>query len=157
MHPEGHATGHLDTGILGFPLSLSKCWDGSRVLNCCCLLLMQPSRFKLIKITPCAGGYKINFLSKLSFHHTVIRKSKFRFGCACYKHMFLITLTTSLILPLYKRRTGIAWEPSNKITLFLPNITRLSLLSHNFLFAFSLLLSFLTFCLFRKSTTFQPC
>jgi hypothetical protein len=24
MHPEGPATGHLDTGFLGFPLSLSK-------------------------------------------------------------------------------------------------------------------------------------
>jgi hypothetical protein len=25
MHPEGPATGHLDTGFLGFPLSSSKC------------------------------------------------------------------------------------------------------------------------------------
>jgi hypothetical protein len=27
MHPEGPATGHLDTDFLGFPLSLSKCLD----------------------------------------------------------------------------------------------------------------------------------
>jgi hypothetical protein len=25
MHPEGPATGHLDTGFFGFPLSSSKC------------------------------------------------------------------------------------------------------------------------------------
>jgi hypothetical protein len=25
MHPDGPGTGHLDTGSLGFPLSLSKC------------------------------------------------------------------------------------------------------------------------------------
>jgi hypothetical protein len=25
MHPEGPATGHLDTGFLGLSLSLSKC------------------------------------------------------------------------------------------------------------------------------------
>jgi hypothetical protein len=25
IYPEGPATGHLDTGFLGFPLSLSKC------------------------------------------------------------------------------------------------------------------------------------
>jgi hypothetical protein len=48
MHLEGPATGHLDTGFLGFPLSLNKCWDGSQVPSCYCMLLMQPSRFKLI-------------------------------------------------------------------------------------------------------------
>jgi hypothetical protein len=31
MNPEGPATGHLDTGVLGFPLSLRKYWDGSQV------------------------------------------------------------------------------------------------------------------------------
>ena len=29
-YPEGPVTGHLVSGFLGFPGSLSKCWDGSR-------------------------------------------------------------------------------------------------------------------------------
>jgi hypothetical protein len=36
MHPEGPATGHLNTGFLGFPLSVSKCWDASQVPGCYC-------------------------------------------------------------------------------------------------------------------------
>jgi len=39
------SNGHLDTGFLGFPLSTSKCWDGSQIPSCYCMLLMQPSRF----------------------------------------------------------------------------------------------------------------
>jgi hypothetical protein len=62
MHPEGPATGHLDTGFLGFPLSLNKCWDGSQIPSCYCMLLMQPSLNKFIKITPCCRDTKlVNF------------------------------------------------------------------------------------------------
>jgi hypothetical protein len=32
MHPEGPATGHLDTGFLGCPLSSSKCLKNSKLL-----------------------------------------------------------------------------------------------------------------------------
>jgi hypothetical protein len=32
MHPERPATGHLDTGFLGFPLSLSKLFPNSKLL-----------------------------------------------------------------------------------------------------------------------------
>jgi hypothetical protein len=62
MHPEGPATGHLDTGFLGFPLSSSKCWDVSQIPSCYCMLLMQPSLSKFIKITPCSRATKlVNF------------------------------------------------------------------------------------------------
>ena len=27
QYSEGPATGHLDTGFLGFPVSVSRCWD----------------------------------------------------------------------------------------------------------------------------------
>jgi hypothetical protein len=49
-HPEGPASGHFVTGFLGFPLSLNKCWYGSQVPSYYCVLLMQSSLFKLIKI-----------------------------------------------------------------------------------------------------------
>jgi hypothetical protein len=35
VHLEGPAPGHLDTGFLGFPLSLSECWDSSQVAAAC--------------------------------------------------------------------------------------------------------------------------
>jgi hypothetical protein len=67
MQPEGPATGHLDTGFLGFTLSLSKCWDGSQVSSCYCKLLMQPSLSKFIKITPCCRATKlVNFSNYFS-------------------------------------------------------------------------------------------
>jgi hypothetical protein len=50
MHPEGPATGHLDTGFLGFQPSAGKCWDGSQIPCCYCMLFTQPPRFKLIQI-----------------------------------------------------------------------------------------------------------
>lgn len=34
IYPKGFATGHLDTGFRGFPLTLSKCWDGSQISTC---------------------------------------------------------------------------------------------------------------------------
>jgi hypothetical protein len=49
-HQEGSATGQLLTRFLGSLLPSRKCWDGSQVLRCYYLLLMQPSRFKFIKI-----------------------------------------------------------------------------------------------------------
>jgi hypothetical protein len=74
MHPEGPATGHLDTGFLGFPLSLSKCWDGSQVPSCYCVPLMQPSRIKCIKIKlPCWQSH-YNYIFKVILN----LKSKFR-------------------------------------------------------------------------------
>ena len=30
QYPEGPATGHLGTGFLGFPVSISECLDGSQ-------------------------------------------------------------------------------------------------------------------------------
>jgi hypothetical protein len=54
LYPAGLATGHLDTGFLGFPLSSSTCWDGS---VCYCLLLMQPSHLKFLNIEPVCAEY----------------------------------------------------------------------------------------------------
>jgi hypothetical protein len=43
-------------------LSLSKCWVGSQVPSCYCVLLIQSSRFKFIKIKfPCFKATKIYF------------------------------------------------------------------------------------------------
>jgi hypothetical protein len=50
MYPEDPAIGRRDTGFLGFPLYSSKCWEGSLVPRCYCMLLMQPSRLKFINI-----------------------------------------------------------------------------------------------------------
>jgi hypothetical protein len=80
MHPEGPATGHLDTGFLGFPLSLSKCWDGSQVPSCYCGLLMQPSRLKLIEIKLiCCQNHQI-ICPNCALNHR-LRKSKSRGPC----------------------------------------------------------------------------
>jgi hypothetical protein len=38
--------GHLVTGFLGVPVSSNKCWDGSQIPSCYCMLLMQPSKFQ---------------------------------------------------------------------------------------------------------------
>jgi hypothetical protein len=48
MHPEGPATGHLDTGFLHFPVS--GCSFQVPSLNC--MLPMKPSTFTLIKNMP---------------------------------------------------------------------------------------------------------
>jgi hypothetical protein len=133
MHPEGPATGHLDTGFLGFPLSLSKCWDGTQVPSCYCVLLMQPSRLKFIKIKlPCWQSH-YNYIFKIILN----LKSKFRgpiSQATASKHSNAFTF----MLLLSEGRAGEAWEPSYKIILFpLPTLTCLSLLPGLFTFIYS--------------------
>jgi hypothetical protein len=117
MHPEGPATGHLVTGFLGFPLSLSKCWDGSQIPSCYCMLLMQPSLSKFIKITPCSRATKlVNFhiistLSNESWNKILPFLSQ---GFTTRHHNVFTP-----ILPLSEGRAGIVWVPSNKM-LFSP-------------------------------------
>jgi hypothetical protein len=43
------STVHLDTGFTGFPLSLSKLWDGFQVPSCHCVLFVQPSKLNVHK------------------------------------------------------------------------------------------------------------
>jgi len=35
MHPAGPTIGHLDVGFHIYPMSLSKCWDGSKDSKLC--------------------------------------------------------------------------------------------------------------------------
>jgi hypothetical protein len=119
MHPEGPATGHLDTGFLGFPLSSSKYWDGSQVPSCYCMLLMQPSLSKFIKITPCCRATKlVNFqiistLSNDSWNQILPSLSQ-----AFTTHNPNVF---NLILSLSEGRAGIAWVPSNKMLSLSPS------------------------------------
>jgi hypothetical protein len=142
MHPEGPATGHLDTGFLGFPLSLSKCWDGSQILSCYCMLLMQPSLSKFIKITPCCRATKlVNFqiistLSNESWNKILPSLSKA--FTTHHPNVFI------LILSLSEGRAGIAWVPSNKMLFFLLRYKAVTLSPTCFLFSSTLILSFLT-------------
>jgi hypothetical protein len=118
MHPEGPATGHLDTGFLSFPLSLSKCWDGSQIPSCYCKLLMQPSLSKFIKITPYSRATKlVNFqiiwtLSNVSWNKILPSLSE----AFTTHHPNVFTL----ILSLSEGRASITWVPSNKILFFPP-------------------------------------
>jgi hypothetical protein len=63
MNSEGPATCNLNTGFLGFPLTSSTCRDVSEDPSGCCLLLIEPSCFKLIKIKrrSCKDSQKLSF------------------------------------------------------------------------------------------------
>jgi hypothetical protein len=116
MHPEGPATGHLDTGFLGFPLSLIKCWDGSQIPSCYCMLLMQPSLSKFIKITPCCRATKlVNFQIISTFSNELWNKILPSLSQAFTTHHHNVFTP---ILPLSGRQAGIAWVPSNKMLFF---------------------------------------
>jgi hypothetical protein len=88
MHPEGPATGHLDTGFLGFPLSLKQ--NAEMVpkfqVATACFSCSHPD-FKLIKITPFCGCHPFVF----QIIDKTIRNLKFR----CLKPP-PITITSSL-------------------------------------------------------------
>jgi hypothetical protein len=92
MHPEGPATGHLDTGFLGFPLSSSKCWDGSHVPSCYCMLLMQPCVCKFIKIIPCYGCCQITWFYKLLWDN-----QKFKITLSVWNHLLSLCLHFHII------------------------------------------------------------
>jgi hypothetical protein len=132
-HPEGPATGHFDAGFLCFRLSWSKCWDGCQVPSCYCMLLIQHSRFKLIKITPLLWR-PLNYLTFQIIISTYINQ-KIKITLSL-KLLLLTTLTLfTLILSLSEGRAGIAWEPCNNKMLSLPpDVKCLSLLPHSFLF-----------------------
>jgi hypothetical protein len=73
----------------------------------------SPPNFKLIKIIPCCGCRRFVF----QIIDKTIRNSKFRCPSEAtpYHHN---VFTFTLFLP--ERRPGVAWEPSNKMMLFLP-------------------------------------
>jgi hypothetical protein len=106
----------VDELRLQFPLSLSKCWDGSQIPSCYCMLLMQPSLSKFIKITPWSRATKlVNFqiistLSNESRNKTLPSLSQ----VFTTHHPNVFTP----ILSLSEGRAGIAWVPSNKIFFF---------------------------------------
>jgi hypothetical protein len=108
----------MDTGFLGFPLSLSKCWDGSQVPSCYCVPLTQPSRLKFIKIKLLCWQSHYNYIFKIILN----LKSKFRgplsqATTSNNSNVFTFTLLLS------EGRAGEAWEPSYKMMLFpLPTI-----------------------------------
>ena len=61
---ERPATGHLTTGSLGFPLSASKCRDGSQAPRFYTMPLKEPLRFEFIKLNSCFKDSKL-FFSKV--------------------------------------------------------------------------------------------
>jgi hypothetical protein len=63
VHPKGPATGHHNTGFLGFPLSLSKCWDGSQVATAC--FSCSPPNLNSWKLSFIAVKATKNHFSKL--------------------------------------------------------------------------------------------
>jgi hypothetical protein len=116
MQPEGPATGYLDTGFLGFPLSSSKCWDGSQIPSCYCMLLMQPSLSKFFKIPPCSRATKlVNFQFISTFSNESWNKTLPSLSQAFTTHHPNV-FTPILSLP--EGRADIAWVPSNKILFF---------------------------------------
>jgi hypothetical protein len=61
-HPEGPATSHIDTGLLGFPQFSNKCSDSSKVHVATVCLSCSPPGFKFIKIELlCSKGGKLSF------------------------------------------------------------------------------------------------
>ena len=73
VYREGPATFHLDTVFHGFSPSSSKCWDGSKVSSCYCMLLGQPSRIKFVRIIPLAHKSSLfphHFHAKYLSHRT---------------------------------------------------------------------------------------
>jgi hypothetical protein len=108
------------------------------------MLLMQPSRFKFIEITPSVvKATKLLVSPNHLLRHPLIGNSKFR--CLCVRLLRLITLASSLLFSPYQKDEWSEYGgASNKEMLFLiPEIKCLSLLPDDFLFAPSLLLSFL--------------
>jgi hypothetical protein len=109
MHPEGPATGHLDTGFLGFPLSSTKSWNGSQFQVATACFSCSPPNFKLIKIAPCCGCRRFNCFFKLSIKQSEIQNSAVCLKPPPYHHN---VFTFTLFLP--EGRAGVAWEASNK-------------------------------------------
>jgi hypothetical protein len=128
MHPEGPAT-----GFLGLPLSLSKCRDGSKVPSCYCVLLMQPSRLKLINIKlPCSQSHSFFFLQNFTKSEIKILPPLSQATASNCSKAF----TFSLLLP--GGPAAETWEPSYKMMLFpLPTIKRLFLFPGLFTFIYS--------------------
>jgi hypothetical protein len=97
----------------------------------------SPPDFKLTKITPCCGCRRFVF----KIINKTIRNSKFRrLSEATPYHHNVFTFT--LFLP--EGRAGVAWEPSNKMMLFLPprKIKCLVTSPLDFLFESTIYLSF---------------
>jgi hypothetical protein len=132
-----------------FPLSLSKCWDGSQIPSCYCMLLMQPSLSKFIKIAPCSRATKlVNFQIISTLSNESWNKILPSLSQAFTTHH---TNIFTPILSLSEGRAGIAWVPSNKMLFSPSDIKRLSLSLRCFLFTSTLILSFLTLSLSSAS------
>jgi hypothetical protein len=139
MHPEGPAIGHLDTGFIGFPLSSSKCWDGSQIPSCYCMLLMQPSLSKVIKITPCCRATKLVNFQIIS---TLSNESWNKILLSLSLKLSPSTILTSW-LPFYHYQKDERALPGYLLTRcsFSPSdINRLSLSPRCFLFSSTLIL-----------------
>jgi hypothetical protein len=102
--------------------------------SCYCMLLMQPSRLKLINISPLLRR-PLNYLtfqiiiSVFINQEIKIPQSLSEISTAYHTNVF------TPILFLSEGRAGIAWEPSNDKMLFLPP-PRVSHSLHDILFHF---------------------
>jgi hypothetical protein len=66
MYPESSATGHLDTGFLGFPLLSSKCRSGSQAACSYCELFAQTHQISF-EIRKLAVNQKIKISQPFSY------------------------------------------------------------------------------------------
>jgi hypothetical protein len=123
-HAEAPATGHLNTCVLGFPLSWSKYSDVSEDLSCYRVLLMRPFRLKFIEIKPHCCQCSQTYFSG-SYSSALILKIKILRPLSQSSHSDIFTL----MLLLSEGRAGEACEHSNKSVLFLPPHSEVSLTS----------------------------
>jgi hypothetical protein len=79
------------------------------------MLLMQPSQFKLIKITHPVVDAADLFVFQITDKTITNSKSRCLSEATPYYHNIF---TFTLFLP--EGRAGVAWEPSNKMMIFLP-------------------------------------
>jgi hypothetical protein len=113
MHPEGPATSHLDTGFLVLLCLQANAEMVPKFQAATACFACSPPDFKLVKITPCCECRRFVF----QIIDKTIRNSKFRClsqASPYYHNIFTFTL----FLP--EGRASVAWEPSNKMVLFLP-------------------------------------
>lgn len=87
----------------------------TKILSCNCILLLQPSRFKFIKINALKSAPNY-FLSKLC---TLVAtfKSKFR---THYFKLYFHHSDLSIFIQLSEGRTVEGWEPTNQVMLVFP-------------------------------------
>jgi hypothetical protein len=124
VHPEGPATGHVDTGFQANAEMVSKFQVATACFSC------SPQTHQNYSVVNAADLIVFQIIDK------TIRNSKFRClsEATPYHHN---VFTFALFLP--EGRAGLAWEPSNKMKLFLPPRKIKCLSLHSLIYSLNLL------------------